>query len=133
MISNKIIQIALNTENFGLRNNFTHKATLRNKKCGDIIKIEINKLNNKIKNMRYETESCIFCQASASILSKKVSYLSTIKLQNQIKDIELYFKNEKIKLPNNLKMFREILNKKYRNRYDCIILPFNALIKALNI
>ena len=51
MITNKIIKIALDTKNFGLKNNFTHKAQLKNKKCGDIIKIEIKK--KKKQNYTY--------------------------------------------------------------------------------
>ena len=41
MISQKIIQIASNSKNSGLSNNFTHKSSVKNSLCGDKIKIEL--------------------------------------------------------------------------------------------
>ena len=131
MINPKIIKIALDTRNEGLKNIYTHKSMIKNSKCGDIIKVEFNTKLNKIKNLRYETESCIFCQASASLLSKKINVLSinTIK-----KDVNLFyniFKNKNTNLPIKYKAFSDVIKKKYNSRVDCIILPFNAIIKAL--
>jgi len=83
--------------------------------------------------MRYETESCIYCQASASILANKVSMLSIRSLKNDFKLIEKVIKNKEFKLPKKLYSFNLLVNKKNINRFDCIMLPFNALIKALNI
>ena len=76
MIDIKIIKIASDTINEGLKNIFTHKSSMKNKICGDIIEIEIIAKNNKIKSFRYETKSCIYCNASASILSNKIKLFS---------------------------------------------------------
>lgn len=123
--------MALDTKFFGLENNCSHKATLKNKKCGDIIKIELKIKKNKIYTMRYETESCIFCQATASLLARKINIFNPQKLK---KDIDYFYKNiqgvEK-KLPSKYKIFKDLFNNKNINRIDCIMLPFNALIKAL--
>ena len=72
MISPKIIQIASNTKYSGLNNKFTHKTSIKNSLCGDkiIIELVVNKI--KIDLMRYDTESCILCEASASLLAKKI-------------------------------------------------------------
>ena len=40
---------------------------------------------NKILKMNYETESCIFCQASASMLAKIVANYETKSLKEKIK------------------------------------------------
>ena len=49
--------------------------------CGDLIKVELIQKNSKINSMKYETESCVLCEASASLLSKKIKNLpiKTIK------------------------------------------------------
>ena len=77
MIKKELIKISLNLDNYGLTKNRTHYAYYKNKVCGDKIEIELNVDKIKINTMRYETESCIYCQASASILSKIISSLSS--------------------------------------------------------
>ena len=72
MINSKIIKIASFTNNSGLKNQFTHKTSIKNSLCGDYIKIEIIADQSKIKSMRYETDACILCEASASLLSRKI-------------------------------------------------------------
>ena len=81
--------------------------------------------------MKYETESCVYCEASASLLAKKLKNLnvnSAIKDINKIKEI-IY--NSKFNLPSNFKDFKILINKKNINRLNCINLPFNAVLKAL--
>ena len=67
--------------------------------------------------MNYETESCIFCQASASLLSKSIKNKST-KTLSLILDTAVKNKN-----------FRELF--KNKERINCIMLPFEALQKAV--
>ena len=133
MINSKIIEIASNTKFYGLNNIYTHKASMKNKKCGDRIDVEINIRLNKIKNMRYETESCIFCQASASILANKDSLFSIKNLKDEIDLVLSCFEKKKTKLPKKLIVFKKIINKNNASRLDCIILPFKAIIKALKV
>ena len=76
MINNEIIKIASNTTNVGLTNNYTYKCSLKNIMCGDKIKIELISKKSKINSMKYETESCIYCEASASLLSNKIKNLT---------------------------------------------------------
>ena len=133
MIKSNILKIASNTKFMGLKNVFTHKSSLKNKICGDIIKIEVVNKKNKIALMRYEIEACIFCQASASALSNKISTFSKENLYKDIKDLEKHFKDKKIKLPKKFRHFKNLIDYRNINRYDCIMLPFRALIKALKI
>ena len=69
MIDSRLIKIASNTKYYGLKDKFTFKTNLKNSKCGDKISMEIIVNKNIIKELRYETESCILCQASASVLA----------------------------------------------------------------
>jgi nitrogen fixation NifU-like protein len=131
MIDAQIIKIALDTKNQGLCNIYTHKTTIRNKICGDKIKIEVVRKLNKILNMRYETEACIFCQASASMLSKKIKLFPVNQLIKDIILISNIIKGKNKVFPKKYNEFKKLLNKKYVNRIDCIVLPFNALKKAL--
>jgi len=132
MISPEIIKIASDTSNYGIKKNSNHVATSKNKICGDKITIEIEISNNKIQKMFYETESCIFCQASASLLSKVVKRSNIESLKNDVNEINMSYKNEKIVLIKKYKPFRKLFQQKYKERFNCILLPFNTLLKAIN-
>ena len=131
MINNEIIKIASNTTNVGLTNNYTYKCSLKNIMCGDKIKIELISKKSKINSMKYETESCIYCEASASLLSNKIK---KITLKNVKKDLNLLkniLNNKNLIFPNKFKEFKKLIKKKNFSRINCINLPLNAVLKAI--
>jgi nitrogen fixation NifU-like protein len=132
MISSEIIKIASDTSNCGIKENSDFIATSKNKFCGDIITVEVEIYNNKIERMYYDSESCIFCQASASLLSKIIKRSNVENLRNDINEINMSFKNKKIVLKKKYKPFRKLFQQKYKERFNCILLPFNALLKVVN-
>ena len=132
MISTEIIKIAADTGNCGINKNSDLIATSKNKFCGDKITIEIEVFKNKIEKMSYETESCIFCQASASLLSKIIKKANIDNLTEDINEINMSYKNTKIVLKKKYKPFRVLFQQKYKERFTCILLPFNALLKVVN-
>ena len=133
MITDEVIKLASNTKFYGLKNNFTHKSFFKNQTCGDTIKIEIISKNKSFKIMRYETQSCIFCQASASILASSIKSFNINHLKKEIESLDNYFHDNHLYLPKKFNIFKKILKKDNLSRYDCIKLPFNALYKALKI
>ena len=132
MISSEIIKIASDTTNSGIKKNSNLIATSKNKFCGDVITVEIEIHNNKIDRMYYDTESCIFCQASASLLSKIIKKSNIEILRNDVNEINMSHKNKKIVLKRKYKPFRKLFQQKYKERFNCILLPFNALLKVIN-
>ena len=133
MINPKIIKIASNTKNAGLKNIFTHKTSIKNSLCGDKIKVELIVDNTKINSMRYETESCILCEASASLISTKIKNFSLKNLKKDIKFLKDNIKNEKPNFPTKFKEFKYFIAKKNINRASCVILPLDALLKAFKL
>ena len=132
MISNEIIKFASNTSNVGLTNKYTFKSTKKNSMCGDLIKVELILKKSKINSMKYETESCVLCEASASLLSKKIKNLplKTVKEElNKIKSISL--KDLEYIFPKKFREFKYLINKDNANRLNCIYLPIDAVLKAL--
>ena len=83
--------------------------------------------------MYYETESCIFCQASASLLSNIIKKSNIENLREDVNEINTIHKNKKIILKRKYKPFRKLFQQKYKERFQCILLPFNALLKVVNI
>ena len=132
MINPEIIKIASDTSNYGIKESANLKATSKNIICGDIITVGIEVSNNKIERMYYETESCIFCQASASLLSKIIKKSNIKDLKNDMDEINISHKSKEIVLKKKFKPFRVLFQKKYKERFSCILLPFNALLKVVN-
>ena len=127
MIDKRLLKIASNTKFYGLKNIYTYKTNIKNSICGDKISIEILLKKNIIQELRYETEACIFCQASASTLAgiAKNTNLSELK-----KNLSKYLNFSK-KVPKKFKNLTYLLKDKNMNRKDCIFLPFKAFYKAI--
>ena len=133
MIDTKIIKIASNTKYAGLKNNCTHKSSLKNSLCGDFIKVEFIASKSKIKSMRYETESCILCEASASLLANKIKNFHLKDLKKDLLAIKEIKKNKNLNISLKFKELKQLLNKKTVKRINCVILPMEALLKAFKI
>ena len=133
MINKEIIRIASNTSNVGLNNEYSHKISLKNKLCGDKITLELIVSKKKILSMKYETESCIYCEASASLLSKEIKKFNIQTIKDEFKNLKNIYKNKEFKIPKKFSDFNNLLNSDNINKYNCIFLPFDAVIKALKI
>ena len=133
MIDSKIVKIASFTKNVGLKNDFTHKSSIKNSLCGDFIKTEFIVHDSKIKSMRYETESCILCEASASLFSRKIKNAKIKNLEKEIKRIKDFKKKSSYNFSIRFKEFSKLINKKNINRLNCVILPMEAFLKAFKI
>ena len=133
MINREIIRIATDTSNVGLKNKYSHKISLRNTICGDKITLELIANKKKISSMKYETESCLYCEASASLLSKKIKKLSIQTIKNDFIRLKKISKTNEIKIPRKFAEFDKLLNSDNFNRFRCIFLPFDAVIKALKL
>ena len=131
MITNEIIKIASNTSNVGLTNKYTYRSTKKNSMCGDIIRIELITNNSKINSMKYEAESCVYCEASASLLARKIKNLpvSIVKKElNKFKDG--FSKDINFIFSKKFMDFKFLINKNNKKRLNCILLPIEAVLKA---
>lgn len=133
MIDASIIKLASNTSNVGLQNKYSHKISLKNNLCGDKIVIEIIANNRNIISMKYETESCIYCEASASLLSQKIKRSKIKNIKKEFIKLKEISKQKKIRIPRNYSDFKKLLNRDNFSRFNCIFLPFDAVIKALKL
>ena len=132
MITNEIIKIASNTTNVGLTNKYTFKSVKKNSMCGDLIKIELISANSKINSMKYETESCVYCEAAASLLSEKIKDQSIKIVKTELAKLKSILLNDSnLIFPRRFAKFKLFKNKENTGRFNCIILPIDAVLKAL--
>ena len=83
--------------------------------------------------MRYETESCILCEASASLLANKIKNFHPKDLKKDLLAIKEIKKNKNLNISLKFKELKQLLNKKTVKRINCVILPMEALLKAFKI
>jgi len=132
MIDKEIIRIASNTENHGALANHTHFSKLKNSICGDDMKIYLIVENNKITNFKYECEACIYCQASVSLLSRKVKNKLIEKVKNFAQKANGYFDKSVNSFGKEWKEFDKIMTKNNISRKECLLLPINTMLDALS-
>ena len=133
MINEEIFKLASNTSNAQLKNKYSHRVSLKNSVCGDSITLEIIVNKKKINSMKYETDSCIYCEASASLLSRKIKNVNIKDIKNDFISLKKISKQKNVNIPKKYADFKKLLNSDNLNRFKCIFLPFDAVIKALKL
>ena len=140
----EIINIASNTENNRNIKHRTHYSKLKNPLCGDELQIELIIKNDKIVDFGYHGKSCIFCQASASLLSRISINNQKDKINNLCVEAKFNF-NENIEIKEKKwvvlkKLFSKTRNNNKRETYRhlffaniLIIFVFSILRKIAEV
>ncbi len=128
----EILGIASETENNINIKNHTHYSKLKNSLCGDEVQLKLIIRNNKIIKFGYQGNSCIYCQASASILSKASINNQKDKIKKLCEDAKNFFDGDLDIFKKRNLSFKKLFKKKNFSRKECILLPFNALKKIVS-
>jgi nitrogen fixation NifU-like protein len=93
--------------------------------------------DNIVQDIGYQCRSCVYCQASVSLLSKWVVQAPIEKISDFVTKAEFFFDEnfdqfKKINI-KDLKDFKKIMNSKNISRKECLLLPFKTLSKALKL
>ena len=129
----RILEIASHTENNKVIENYTHKSKNKNPLCGDEMEISLVVKDDIVKDMGYQCKSCVYCQASVSLLSRKIKDKKIDEIKSFIASSDSLFENVKTSLEKHWKDFKEILDKENIARKECLLLPLKTVLKALKI
>ena len=129
----RILEIASHTENNKIIENFTHKSKNKNPLCGDEMDISLIVEEDVVKDLGYQCKSCVYCQASVSLLSRKIKDKKIEEIKEFIGNGEKLFEDAKVTIEKHWKDFKEILDKKNLSRRECLLLPLRTVLKALKI
>ena len=129
----RILEIAAHTENNKVVENYTHKSKHKNPLCGDEMEISLIVKEDVVKDMGYQCKSCVYCQASVSLLSRKIKEKKVDDVKKFIKVGEQLFEDAKVSMEKHWKDFKEILDKKNLSMKECLLLPLRTIAKALKI
>ena len=84
-----------------------------------------------VKDMGYQCKSCVYCQASVSLLSRKIKNKKVDEVKSFISVAEKIFDNTKSNLNKHWNEFKELFDKKNISRKECLLLPLKTVLKAL--
>ena len=129
----RILEIASNTENNKVLDNFTHWSKNKNPICGDEMEISLLVKNDTVIDIGYQCKSCVYCQASVSLLSQKIKNKKLEEIKKFSTSCENIFEDTKILLEKNWRDFLELFDKKNISRKECLLLPLRTVLKALKI
>ena len=129
----EIINIASNTDNNRNIKSRTHHSKLKNSLCGDEIKIDLIIKGDKIVDFGYEGKSCIYCQASASLLSNISINKSKFEINELCDDVKSYFEGDLKIIKKKWKSLDKLFKTKNKTRKECILLPFKAIKKIISV
>ena len=127
----KILEIASNTDNNKNITNHTHHSKLKNPLCGDEIQIKLVIKDDKIIDFGYQGNSCIYCQASASLLSNISINSKKSKLNELCNDVKSYFEGNLKIIDSKWMSLKKLFKMKNISRKECILLPFKALERII--
>ena len=129
----EILKIASNTDNHKVLKDHTHHSKQKNPICGDEMQISIFVKDEKITKFGYQCKSCVYCQASVSLLSRYSINKSINKITSVINIAKNYFEKKESLFPNDFLSFNKIFDEKNISRKECLLLPFKTLAKALKL
>ena len=133
----KILEIASNTKNHRVVKNHTHQSKNKNQLCGDEMEISLIVKDNIVQDMGYQCRSCVYCQASVSLLSRWVIQAPIEKISDFVSKAEFFFDEnfDQLKKINikDLKDFKKIMNSENISIKECLLLHFKTLSKALKL
>ena len=129
----EVLKIASNTDNNKFISDHTHISKHKNPLCGDEMEISLIVKEDVVKDMGYQCKSCVYCQASVSLLSRKIKEKKVDDIKKFIKVGEQLFEDAKVSMEKHWKDFKEILDKKNLSRKECLLLPLRTIAKALKI
>ena len=129
----EILNIASDTDNNKNIKNHTHHSKLKYSLCGDEIEIKLVIKDDKIIDFGYQGKSCIYCQASASLLSKISINNKKNKLNELCDDVKLYFDGNLKIIEDKWMSLKKLFKKENLSRKECILLPFKTLKRIVKI
>ena len=128
----EILKIASDNNNNKYVKNYTHYSKLKNPLCGDEMQINLIIDEEKIIDFGYQGKCCVYCQASASLLSKISINKKKSKINELCDDAKLFFEGNIEIIKKKWKPMCRLFKTENKARKECILLPFKTIKKIVS-
>ena len=128
----EILKIASDNNNNKYLRNHTHHSKLKNPLCGDEMQINLIIDEERIIDFGYQGKCCVYCQASASLLSKISINKKKSKINELCDDAKSFFDGNSDIIKKKWKFMQKLFKSKNKTRKECILLPFKTVQKIVS-
>ena len=128
----EILKIASDNDNNRNIQDYTHYSKLKNPLCGDGMQINLIIKKGKIVEFGYQGKSCVYCQASANLLSKISINKQKSKINELCDDAKSFFEGNNEIIRKKWKLMHKLFKTKNKARKECILLPFKTMKKIVS-
>ena len=128
----EILRIASEDNNNKYIQNHTHHSKLKNPLCGDEMQINLIIDEERIIDFGYQGKCCVYCQASASLLSKISINKKKSKINELCDDAKSFFDGNSDIIKKKWKLMQKLFKSKNKVRKECILLPFKTVQKIIS-
>jgi|TARA_R100000455_G_C6180255_1_gene58365 nitrogen fixation NifU-like protein len=128
----KLLRLAANATGEGEIERPDAEETLDNPTCGDRITVQITVKDGVISELKHRNRSCMLCQAAASLIGENAVGKSFSDILDIRSEMAAQLLGEEVTPPENwldFAHFRVVAS--HGSRHNCVLLPFDTLIKAL--
>jgi len=129
-----IKDLAAAKQGAGMLDNADVAVTLDNSLCGDRISLTLKLKDGRIVALGHNVRGCLLCHASASVIGSAAEDWSWKDLEAVHAKLTAMLKGQLVSdWPpqwQSLSLFKPV--QAHKSRHSCVLLPFKALIAALN-
>ena len=106
-------------------------ATVDNPLCGDRITIDVRMDGERVAAVGHQVRGCLLCEAAASVIGTHAAGATRAELVAASEAAKAMLKGADAAPPRwpELSAFAPV--RAHRSRHSCVLLPFEALTKAL--
>ena len=106
-------------------------ATVDNPLCGDRITIEIKLAGGRVAELAHQTRGCLLCEAAAALIGEQAPGESIAALRDAATAAKALLDGAPAPAGRWAALEEFAPVRKVKSRRDCVLLPFEALAKAL--
>ena len=127
----QILQFAQQSRTSNFDSGAPLQASYNNPTCGDTVDISFSCTGGEIHNIGVSVRGCALCEAGAGLLLKKFEGASAVDARKMTADFSNWITKRSEDAPNE-DMAKFMPVRDIRNRHKCVLLAFNAAVKALD-
>ena len=108
-------------------------ATVDNPLCGDRVTIDLElEADGRVRAVGHKVRGCLLCQASTAAIAARAPGETPVALQEVAARLDPAIRSDSAALAAlwpELGAFAPV--QRHKSRHDCVLLPFKALLRAL--
>jgi NifU-like protein involved in Fe-S cluster formation len=108
-------------------------VTVDNPLCGDRITLDLNLADGRVREVGQKVRGCLLCQAAAAVIGERAPGETGAALRDVAARLDRAIREDPAAAEGRwpeLGAFAPV--HAHKSRHDCVLLPFQALIQALD-